>query len=355
MSFQNVSNKKRALQNAQDISFKQDAITYSTTLGVSSITAINGISANSLSYLKNSQSVNVMTKIDGIESKLNSAVSILTADGIDYTLDQLLNNVVSNKEKLSSFTDALNGAVGDTNTGVVSLMEQVSQNKADIAAESSARTAAESAVTTALGNIETSLGTVAQDAVNYADAKFNGLAETVTANKTEFDTQKSSVDASLSTLSTDMALRQTEVQTLAGARFESLFLEGEIIAGSSGQMIGGELQCGNTPIEPNFGIPMCSARDLISVSYIARTNEGAVAGTSSITYTFLVRADDGTVVSTVDKTFAGGRVTYPMTASLPDGSSLEVTMKSRIGPTNLDTRVRMGLQFRLSDLDSLGV
>jgi peptidoglycan hydrolase CwlO-like protein len=85
----------------------------------------------------------VKSEIDALNSKLNSTISILTSSiestDQEYDLDELLERVVTNKVKLETFVNELDGAVGDGNSGVVSLMEQVAQNKADGAAEVSAR------------------------------------------------------------------------------------------------------------------------------------------------------------------------------------------------------------------------
>ena len=146
MSFVNTSNRQRALANAANINQKQNVISVSTHLSPGSLTAFGAVKATQLAYRTgadaNAAWVDVETAFTGLENKLNSSVAVFTDSltSTDYTLNQLFDTVVANKSKFTTFVDKLNGAVGDADSGVVSLMEQVAANKGDIAANASAIT-----------------------------------------------------------------------------------------------------------------------------------------------------------------------------------------------------------------------
>jgi hypothetical protein len=262
---------------------------------------------------------------------------------------------VDNKNKLTTFTDAVNGAVGDENAGVISLMEQVTQNKLDIATTNSTLAAESSAVEEALGAIETSIVNLETSLQTYADTAVATLETTVTANRNLYDTRVTSVDTQLTTLSNSVGGLDSYTQSIAGARFETLILEGELLVKDGDILVTPYLSVGGLDVsESIFGIPMTTSKELVSIAYIAKipASAGTISGTSSMTYSFVARDSGGTVIETVSKSFIGGRSTHPMTMVFPDDSSLEISYVSRIGDM-VDTRVRMALLFRCTDLDHL--
>ena len=354
MSFANHSNRQRTIDNAALIATKQNLITASTDLTCKSLTGLS-VHGNALTYTKSGLTINVMTEVDKLTSKLDGATTILTSSGTDYTLSQLLQTAVDNKAKLSTFTDALNGALGDEDSNVISLMEQVSQNKLDISNTNAALSTADTAVQTALGAIETSIINLETNVHTYTDTAVATLETTVTQNKTTYDARVLAVDSQLTTLSNSVGGLDTYTQSIAGARFETLVLEGELIVNNGEIETLPYLSVGTLDVsEARFGIPMTTSKELLSAAFICKipTASGTISPTSSMTYSFVVRDSSGTAIETVSKAFIGGRSTVAMSMTLPDDSSLEVSYVSRIGDI-VDHRVRIALLFRCTDLDNL--
>ena len=120
MSFSNPSIKNLLTSAINDVATN---VTDITNLGTSkqdnviSTTDItmNDLQAASVSYIESGSTYkNVKTEIDALNDKLNSTTSILTSSiesaDQEYNLDTLLEHVITNKVKLETFVDELNGA-----------------------------------------------------------------------------------------------------------------------------------------------------------------------------------------------------------------------------------------------------
>jgi hypothetical protein len=357
MAFVNTSNRQRALQNADALNQKQATIGVSTHLSPGSLTAFGAVKATQLQYRTgadaNNAFVDVETAITGLQEKLNSTVAVFTdsASSTDYTLNQLFDTVVSNKGKFATFVDKLNGAVGDVDSGVVSLMEQVSANKGDIAANASAISTLQSDMTTAQSDITTAVS----DAAAYTDGEISTEATARALVQTNLDTHIGNYDTFKADTEAELSARLQDVQQLAGARFVEQVLSAE--GGWDMYQDASSIPtfvCDGVPIEPYMGIPIVSDRELIGMQWIARQPSGNSMSAMSSTFTFLVRGADDSVVSQVDKTFSGAKDAPAVSITLLAGQQLEIAYKARTGQPNKDTRYRLALQYRLTDQDSVG-
>jgi hypothetical protein len=260
---------------------------------------LHDIQASSLSYDESGVYKNVKTEIDALNSKLSSTTSILTSslESPDqaYNLDTLLERVITNKIKLETFVDELNGAVGDSNNGVVSLMEHVAANKANIAAE----------------------------IVNRGSA-FDTLSATVTSN--------ASLQAS------DNSDRAADI-----ALINSTNTHQYIISGEGGVPVFGDL----IPYEsPNFGLPILKAGNMQSIHYLAKTPDNSLSGSHTMTLTFEVWSSAGVLVSSNDVTFTNNfqKHTFSSSVALPAESNMVIKYKSSVGTWHTDSRFRLALQ-----------
>ena len=304
MSFTNLSTKQVLNSTIADLAVtdtnvtnlqnsKQDNIIATTDL------TLRDLQASSLSYDDSGVYKNVKTQIDALNSKLSSTTSILTSSlespDQQYNLDTLLERVITNKIKLETFVDELNGAVGDSNSGVVSLMEQVAQNKANIAAE----------------------------IVNRGSA-FDTLTATVTAN--------ASLQAS------DNSDRAADI-----ALINSTNTHQYIISGEGGVPVFGDL----IPYEsPNFGLPILKAGNMQSIHYLAKTPDNSLSGSHTMTLTFEVWSSAGVLVSSNDVTFTNNfqKHTFSSSVALPAESNMVIKYKSSVGTWHTDSRFRLALQ-----------
>ena len=139
MRFTNLSTKQVLNTTIANLATTDTNVTYLQASKQDNIIATTDLTmkdllASSLSYDESGVYKNVKTEIDALNSKLSSTSSLESADQ-QYNLDTLLERILTNKIKLETFVDELNGAVGDSNSGVISLLEQVAANKANSAAE----------------------------------------------------------------------------------------------------------------------------------------------------------------------------------------------------------------------------
>jgi hypothetical protein len=306
MSFSNTSLRAQIRSNDVDIAAlqtsatnlgddKQDNIVISTDLTMGDMLAAN------LSYDDTgSQSYkNVKTEIDSLNSKLNSTTSILTSSiesaDQEYNLDTLLERVVTNKVKLETFVNELDGAVGDGNSGVVSLMEQVAQNKADGAAEVVAR------------------GTAVTN-----------LTSTVTAN------------ASLQI--SDNAARETAIALINSTNTHQYIVDGEGTEPA--------FTTGSSPMDDNFGIPVLKAGSLQQIHYLAKTPDASLTSGHTMTIDVEVWNAAGSKISTSSIPFVDKMMvhTFGTAVTLPEQSNIVLKYKSKVGTYHDDSRFRLALQ-----------
>ena len=307
MSFTNSSLRSQIRSNDVDIAAlqtlatnlgddKQDNVVISTDLTMGDLLATN------LSYDDTgSQSYkNVKTEIDSLNSKLNSTTSILTSSiesaNQEYNLDDLLSRVVTNKVKLETFVNELNGAVGDGNSGVVSLMEQVSQNKADGVAEVSAR------------------GTAVTN-----------LTSTVSSN--------SSLQIS------DNTARETAIALINSTNTHQYLVEGE---GTEPSFSVG----GSVPMDDAFGIPVLKAGLLQQIHFLAKTPDNSLTAGHTMTIDVEVWNSAGTKISTSSIPFVNKFMvhTFGTAVTLPAQSNIVLKYKSKINTYHDDSRFRLALQ-----------
>lgn len=304
MSFTNQSTKQILNSTIADVatnataisnlsSSKQDVIDSSTDL------TVQNLQASSLSYDDSGSYKNVKTEIDSLNSKLNSTTSILTSSlespDQEYNLDTLLERVITNKIKLETFVDELNGAVGDSNSGVVSLMEQVAANKADVAAEITNRTNAVSS-----------------------------LSDTVTANATQ--------------QASDNSARVSDIATINANNTVQYICSGE---GASPVFSDG----GSIPFDSNFGMPIIKSGSLQAIHYLAKTPDNSLTGGHTMTLTFEVWSSAGVLLTSNDVTFTNNmqKTTLGSAISCPDECNIVVKYKSSVGSWHADTRFRLAL------------
>ena len=316
--------------NATNLSSKQDAITATTDITLQNLTAKGTVAlkdsgdvttvsivpstgklkAKLIEYEDGGSYTDVKTKIDTMNDKLTSATTILTSsvDSQDYDLETLLNQVVTNKVKLSTFVDELNNAVGDTDSGVISLMEQVAQNKADIATESSAR------------------------------------ATAITTEQTARASAVSGLQTQVTDLDTDLTSTKT---TIASSFHNTIIVEGE--------SMNPVFSCGSVPFEVDFGIPFCKASELEKICYVALTPDGSITGSHSMTLNFKIYSNTGSLLTTNAITFTNRRQleTLGTPISLPEGSNVVVEYASKVGSWHPDSRFRLSLLVRSTDIDAI--
>jgi hypothetical protein len=360
-TFLNKSNRQRAIDNTTAIGNKQDAIGYQTNLSVGSLNSAGQVGGVTLKYHVGGSGLgaekNVETEINALANKLNSATTIFTdAASNDYTLSQLLTKVVDNKAALTTFTEALNGAIDDPDSQVVSLMEQVSANKAAHELNATAISSLETDVGAIAGDISSAVAQGVTDAAAYTDQEVSAEALLRADIATELTTHISTYDTFASTTSSALTARASDVQDLAAGRHIEMCLEAE-----GGHHIFNDnyvpfWSLGQVPVSEYFGIPMPRGRELVSAHYVARQPAGAMDAGMSMTVSFKVRDTDGaTEISSVDKTFAGGVASTTFApVTIAAGQSLEVLYTSRVGQPDKLSRYRMVLTFRETDLDSLG-
>lgn len=280
----NVTN----LQNS-----KQDNIVASTDLTMGSL------SAASLAYDDSGSFKDVKSEIDSINSKLNSTTSILTSSlespDQKYNLDTLLERILTHKIKLETFVDELNGAVGDSNTGVVSLMEQVAANKANVAAE----------------------------IVNRQNA-LDALNVTVSAN--------ASLQAS------DNSARVADIALINSTNTHQYIVDGE-----GAQPL---FSSGFAPMEDNFGVPVIKAGALQQLHFLSKSPDNSISPSHTITLDVEVWSLAGVKLSTNSVTFSGNAMvhTFSSSVALPAHSNVVVKYKSSTLTWHSDTRYRLALQ-----------
>jgi hypothetical protein len=272
---------------------KQDNVIATTDL------TMKDLKASSLSYDNAGVYKNVKTEIDALNSKLSSTTSILTSSlessDQQYNLDTLLERILTNKIKLETFVDQLNGSLSDDNSSVTSLMEQVASNKANIAAEIVSRGSA----------IDTLSATVASNA----------------------SLQSSDNSASVAAI----------------ALINSTNSHQYIISGEGGVPVFGDL----VPYEsPNFGLPILKAGNMQSIHYLAKTPDNSLSGSHTMTLTFEVWSSAGVLVSSNDVTFTNNfqKHTFSSSVALPAESNMVIKYKSSVGTWHTDSRYRLALQ-----------
>jgi hypothetical protein len=271
---------------------KQDNIIASTDL------IMGSLSASSLAYDDSGSFKDVKSEIDSLNSKLSSTTSILTSslESPDqaYNLDTLLERVITNKIKLETFVDELNGAVGDSNNGVVSLMEQVAANKANIAAE----------------------------IVNRGSA-FDTLSSTVTSN--------ASLQAS------DNSDRAADIALINSTNTHQYIVDGE---GSQPMF-----SCGMSPMEDNFGVPVIKAGALQQLHFLSKSPDNSITASHTMTVDVEVWSLAGVKLSTNSVTFSGNAMvhTFASSVALPAHSNIVVKYKSNTLTWHTDSRFRLSL------------
>jgi hypothetical protein len=237
--------------------------------------------------------------ITAIQNILNSTSSILTSSlespDQQYNLDELLTKAVSNKVKLETFVHELDGAIGDGNTGVVSLMQQVSQNIVDGAAEVTARGAAVSSLTSTVSGV-------------------------------------SSLQIS------DNAARVSAIELINSTNTVQYLIEGE---GSEPSFC-----CGLSYFDDNFGIPVLKAGLLQQIHYLAKSPDSSLTAGHTMTLDIEVWNAVGTKISTETVAFVNKTMvhTFGSAISLPAYSNIVVKYNSSSGVYIEDTRYRLALQ-----------
>lgn len=477
---QSIINEGTLLQKAQATFngrtiFQGTGSTYYKDLGGATTAIISSelgiIRGLRLEYDDNGSYLDVKAQIDALNAKLSSTASILTSSiesaDQEYDLNTLLERVITNKVKLETFVQQLDGAVGDTNVGVVSLMEQVSQNVADLVAETTARISAINNEATARANADTTLNArvlavetlqasdntsivnalttetasrIAGDAllqsaldtqvstydarVVSVDSSLSSLTSSVTAEaatrasadallntrvgnletqqgldvntvtsnlsaevtaRTDadaviqsaldahiatYDARVTAVDTSLAnidlsgavadantytdtqvgivttSIATEQASSQTKYNTIASTRHEYHIVEGE----------GDEpvFTCGNLPMMDDFGLPMVKASQLDKVGFIAITPDASITNGHTMTLQFDVWSSAGTLLSSTPISFVGRRSIMSVTTiALPVGCNVVVKYTGKTGVYHVDSRFRLSLQVRATDIDSI--
>lgn len=273
---------------------KQDNIIASTNL------IMGSLSASSLAYDDSGSFKDVKSEIDSLNSKLSSTTSILTSslESADqqYNLDTLLERVITNKIKLETFVDELNSAVGDSNSGVVSLMEQVAANKANIAAE----------------------------IVNRGSA---------------FDTLTATVASNASLQSSDNSARVAAIALINSTNTHQYVIDGE---GSQPMF-----SSGMSPMEDNFGIPVIKAGALQQIHFLSKAPDNSITGAHTMTLDVEVWSLVGAKLSTNSVTFSGNASvhTFSSSVALPAHSNIVVKYKSNTQTYHTDSRFRLALQI----------
>ena len=343
MAFANVSNRSRGISNSLILSNKQD------TLGSGSSISISSGTFGTLQYRKPGDPntiLNVATKVQSLEDKLDGTATVLSEGGVDYTMQDLLSTVVANKAKFTSFTDAVNGAVGDENTGVVSLMEQVSQNKADIAVETGLRQALRTEYDETVTSVGASIAAAEASAKAFSTANLAIETAARAALSAQLETHVENTSASLTTLTNGQYTNASKIQTLAGTRYDTVMVEGE---GDSPVF-----SCGSVPMEVGFGIPINGDCELVKCVYLARSSF-VFTGGESMTLDFVATDASGLHLWTSQKTFTGQQDFTSFTLlDLPENGMLEVRYASKVG-TNFssDARFRLSLLMRRKEGDGV--
>jgi hypothetical protein len=320
-------------------------------------------SVDSRVTITESKIVDLNTSLVGVEAKLNGSASILSEGGVDYSLDSLLTHVVENKAKLSVFTSTLNGAVGDADAGVITLMEQVAQNKADVSGATS-RIASEEALQASNHLLHT------QAIADESTARVSAIADAKASTDAQFATnfgRLGSLDASMSTLSTSVSLVEanskaytdsailtattpfaidvaTKMHTIADSRLDYFVVEGE---GAEPQF-----SCGSVPMEADFGLPITKQSLLQTVDYICLSPDGSITGSHSMNLDIQLWGASGNLVATSPLSFSGrklhmGGLPIPMEA----GGNVVVKYNSKTGMYPEGTRFRVVLGFHALDID----
>lgn len=174
-------------------------------------------------------------------------------------------------------------------------MEQVAQNKADVAAEIVNRENAVSALTT-----------------------------TVTNN--------ASLQASDNTARAD-----------AIALINSTNTHYYIVDGEASQPV---FTCGSVPMQDNFGVPVIKAGELQQIHYLAVTPDASLTGAHTMTLDIEVWNLAGTKVSTNAVTFTNNVTvhTFATAVTLPASCNIVVQYKSNVNSYHADSRFRLSLQ-----------
>jgi hypothetical protein len=301
MSFTNLSPKQVLNSTIADLAIadtnvtnlqnsKQDNIIATTDL------TMKDLQPSSLSYDDSGAYKNVKTEIDSLNSKLSSTTSILTSslESPDqaYNLDTLLERILTNKIKLETFVDQLNGSLSDDNSSVTSLMEQVAANKANIAAE----------------------------IVNRGSA-FDTLTATVTAN--------ASLQAS------DNSDRAADIALINSTNTHQYIVDGE---GSQPLF-----SCGMSPMEDNFGVPVIKAGALQQLHFLSKSTDNSITASHTMTVDVEVWSLAGVKLSTNSVTFSGNAMvhTFASSVALPAHSNIVVKYKRNTLTWHTDSRFRL--------------
>ena len=175
-----------------DLGVSQGTISYDGTKST--------VDASEYHYL-NSSNVkrNLGADIEEIQNKLNGIAEIVVDDNT-YDLPDLLDQVRVNKSKFDTFKDQLNDAVGDDDSGVINLMEQVSQNKADI-----------SVVVSNLAAEVTNRGAENSTLSSSLTATINAVSSTVAANATSNAAARAIIVSSVTTLKDEVDVLETSI------------------------------------------------------------------------------------------------------------------------------------------------
>jgi hypothetical protein len=238
-------------------------------------------------------------EISALQGILNSTTAVLTSSiespNQEYYLNDLFSRVVTNKTKLETFVNQLDGAVGDGNSGVVSLMEQVAQNKADGQAEVIAR----------------------GDAVT---------------------TLTSTLTTASSLQSSDNAARVSAIALINSTNTHQYIVDGE----------GSEpiFSSGSSPYDDGFGLPVLKAGLLQQIHYLAKAPDASLSSGHVMTLDIDVWNSTGVKVTSVSVPFTNKMMvhTFATAVVLPAQSNIVVKYNSSSGAWHEDTRFRLALQ-----------
>ena len=310
-----------------------------------------------------SEIVNLNTSLVGVEAKLNGTASILSEGGVDYSLDSLLTHVVENKSKLSVFTSTLNGAVGDADAGVITLMEQVAQNKADVSGVTS-RIASEEALQAsnhasqaqAISDESTARVSAIAGAKASTDAQFAtnfGRLGSLDASMASLTTSVSTVEANSKAYTDSAILASTtpfamdvaaKMHAIADSRLDYFVVEGE----------GSEplFSFGSVPMEDDFGLPIPKQALLQTVDYICLSPDGSITGSHVMNLDIQLFGANGIMIATSPLSFSGRKqhivgLPIPMDA----GGNVVVKYNSKTGMYPEGSRFRVVLGFHALDID----
>lgn len=299
----------------------------------------------------------------GVNAKLESSAAILSQGGVDYTLDALLSTVVENKSKLTTFTNSLNGAVGDANTGVISLLEQVAQNKADVVTANARVAAAESLQ--ASNHAAQAAAIAAEESARVAD--LSGFA-TLTDNKLLVHTGRlDGLDTGLATLTTTVDDKDVAARAYTDAQIEATTtpFAADVLAKMStiaftrreqhvvsAEGAVPEFSMDGVPMEADFGLPIDKISQLKAVRYICKSPDGSITQAHSMTVDIKVWSEAGALLSSTPVVFFG-RKASPLVSpiSLPPGCNVELKYNQSSGVFPEDTRYRILLSVHATDID----